>query len=52
MKFNYEKKFNYSTNFHVDEHRQRFINKNIDSGEFYINKEDIIISKEYPKNEK
>jgi len=52
MKFNYEKKFDYKTNFKVDKHRQRFINKTIASGEFYVNREGVLISKEYPKNEK
>jgi len=52
MKFNYEKKFDYITNFKVNEHRQRFINSVIDEGKFYVNKEGVVISKEYPKNEK
>ncbi len=52
MKFNYEKKFNYETNFKVNEHRQRYINKTINGGKFYVNKDGVVISKEYPENEK
>ncbi len=44
-------KFNYKTNFKLDIYRQKFINKTIKNGKFYINKDNIILSKEYPENE-
>jgi hypothetical protein len=49
---NYLNKFNYKTDFFLDEKRQEFIKKEIDKGSFYVNEEKIIISREYKFHER
>jgi len=44
--------FNYKTNFKCGEERQKYIEKTVRNGKFCENKDGVVISKEYPKNEK
>ncbi len=45
-------KFDYKTNFKINEKRQLHINKKIKNRDFCINKDGIIVSNEYPENER
>jgi len=45
-------KFKYKTDFNIDKTKQKIIDKMIEKKEFYINKDGIIVSKNYSKHER
>ena len=44
-------KFNYKTDFEINDQRSKFISTALKKEPFYVNKKGIIVSKEFPKNE-